>query len=177
MTTLREIKSWGYNRGYNIGKNCDLIDIGSYVDRHIMGKSENVKVTTDNWFEVHTNIAWDCESGNREFSPFEFTAHEINEYEFKKGYSDAWLEFEEAIERGINRALRERWKSISWSKQDYARGFDGSVDLFNACWRKLLAYSKGSEVDFNQNIEVERLLDEFTSELVNDSSSRFYIYG
>jgi hypothetical protein len=178
MIMLKEIKSGGYNRGYRIGKDCDLIDIGSYVDRHIMDESENVKVTTQNWFEVHTNIAWDCESGNREYSPFEFLAHEINEYENKKGFSgDAWLVFDEAIGRGINRALRERWKSISWSKKDYAKGFDGSIDLFNACWRKLLAYSKGSGVDFNENLEVERLLEEFASELVNDSSSRFYIYG
>jgi hypothetical protein len=177
MTSLREIISWGYNRGYRMATDCDLIDIGNYVDRHIMGESENVKVTTQNWLDVHTNIAWDCETHNREFSPFEFTAHAINQYEYEKENGDAWLEFEEAIGRGISRALRERWKSIAWTKKDYAKSFDGSIDLFNACWRKLLAYSKGSEVDFNQNIEVERLLEEFASELVNDSSSRFYIYG
>jgi hypothetical protein len=178
MTTLREIKSWGYNRGYRIGKDCDLIDIGDYVDRHIMGESENVKVTSQNWLDVHTNIAWDCESGNREFSPFEFTAHEINEYEFKKGYSDAWLEFEEAIERGINRALRERWKSVQFTKEDYWKSFDGSRDLFDTVWRKLRSYAKSSiNLDWNDNKEVEQWLDTLASELVNDSSSRFYIYG
>jgi hypothetical protein len=178
MTTLREIKSWGYNRGYRIGKDCELIDIGGYVDRYIMGESRDVKVTSQNWLDVHTAIAYDCESDNRGYSPFEFTAYDINEYESKKeSHGDAWNVFDEAIGRGIKRALRERWKSISWSKKDYARAFDGSVDLFNACWRKLLAYSKDIEVDFNQNIEVERLLEEFASELVNDSSSRFYIYG
>jgi hypothetical protein len=112
MTTLKEIKSWGYNRGFRIGKDCDLIDIGNYVDSYIMDESENVEVTTQNWFDVHTNLAWDCEAGNRLFSPFEFTAHEINEYEYKKGCGDTWLAYEEAIGRGIKRALRERWKSI-----------------------------------------------------------------
>jgi hypothetical protein len=113
MTTLKEIKSGGYNRGYRIGKDCDLIDIGDYCDGTISGTGKREKVTSDNWYEIHSNIAWDCESGNREFSPFEFLAHEINEYENKKGFSgDAWLVFDEAISRGIAKALKERWKSI-----------------------------------------------------------------
>lgn len=179
MTTLKEIKSGGYNRGYRIGKNCDLVDVGNFVDKYIMGESENVKVTTDNWFDVHTALAYDCESGNREYSPFESLAYEINEYEDKKGWSgDAWNLFDEAIGRGICKALKERWKSIAWSKKDYAKSFNGSVDLFNAVWRKFLAYQSATgEPDTNENIEVERLLEEFASELVNDSTSRFYIYG
>jgi hypothetical protein len=179
MTTLKEIKSWGYNRGYRIGGDCDLIDIGDYVDKYIMGESENVRVTTQNWFDVHTAIAYDCESGNREYSPFESLAHEINEYENKKGWSgDAWQEFDEAIGRGIRKALKERWKSIRMTKQDYAKSFDGSVDLFNAVWRKFIAYQSATgEPDINENIEVERLLESITSELVNNPSSRFYIYG
>lgn len=179
MTTIKEIKSWGYNRGYNIVKSIDLVDIGDYGDGQFLDERENVKITSNNWLEFHTNIAYEYESGNREFSPFEFLAHDINEYEDKKdSHGDAWLEFDEAIVRGINRALCERWKSIRMTKKDYARGFDGSFDLFNAVWRKFLAYQSATgEPDINENIEVERLLEEFASELVNDSSSRFYIHG
>jgi hypothetical protein len=174
----REIIAEGLQRGYSIAKNIDLVDIGDYGDGQFLDEREKVRITSQNWLEFHTNIAYECESQDRQFSPFEFLANDINATEDNPRLKfEPWREFEKAIERGINRALRERWKSISWSKKDYARGFDGSVDLFNACWRKLLAYSKGSEVDFNQNIEVERLLEEFASELVNDSSSRFYIYG
>jgi hypothetical protein len=174
----RKIIAEGLNRGYNVAKNIDLIDIGDYCDGEVLQTGKRERVTSDNWLEVHTNIAYECESNDRQFSPFEFLANDINITEDNPRVKfEPWMEFDEAIGRGINRALRERWKSISWSKKDYARAFDGSVDLFNACWRKLLAYSKGSEVDFNQNIEVERLLEEFASELVNDSSSRFYIYG
>ena len=174
----REIIAEGLQRGYNIAKNIDLIDIGDYGDGQFLDEREKVRITSQNWLEFHTNIAYECESQDRQFSPFEFLANDINTTEDNPRVKfEPWLEFDEAISRGIRKALEERWKSISWSKKDYARGFDGSVDLFNACWRKLLAYSKGSEVDFNQNIEVERLLEEFASELVNDSSSRFYIYG
>ena len=179
MITLRDIRSDGYNRGYSIGKDCDLVDVGNFVDKYIMGESEAVKVTTDNWFDVHAAISYDCESGNREYSPFELLAYEINEYENKKGWSgDAWNVFDEAIGRGISKALKERWKSIRMTKKDYAKSFDGSVDLFNAVWRKFLAYQSATgKPDINENIEVERLLEEFASELVNDSSSRFYIHG
>jgi len=179
MITLRDIRSDGYNRGYRIGKDCDLVDVGNYVDRHIVGESEDVKVTTDNWFDVHTAIAYDCESNNRYSSPFEFLAYEINEYENKKGwYGDAWLVFDEAIGRGISKALKERWKSISFTKEDYAKSFDGSRDLFDTVWRKLRSYAKSSiDLDWNDNNEVENWLDTLSSELVNDSSSRFYIHG
>jgi hypothetical protein len=174
----REIIAEGLQRGYNIAKNIDLIDIGDYGDGQFLDEREKVRITSQNWLEFHTNIAYECESQDRQFSPFEFLANDINDTEDNPRVKfEPWFEFDEAIGRGIRKALKERWKSVAWSKKDYARGFDGSLDLFNACWRKLLAYSKGSEVDFNQNIEVERLLEEFASELVNDSSSRFYIYG
>jgi hypothetical protein len=179
MTTLREIKSWGYNRGYSVAKNIDLIDIGDYGDGQFLDERGKVKITSDNWLEFHANIAYECESNDRQFSPFEFLANDINATEDNPRVKfEPWFEFDGAITRGIRKALKERWKSISWSKKDYARGFDGSIDLFNACWRKLLAYQSATgEPDINENLEVERLLEEFASELVNDSSSRFYIYG
>lgn len=175
----RQIIAEGFNRGYSIAKSIDLIDIGDYADKHIMDWTENVKVTTQNWFEVHEAIAYDCESGNRQYSPFEFVAYDINSYEAKKGWSgDAWIEFDDAISRGINKALKERWKSVAWTKEDYAKSFDGSRDLFDTVWRKLRSYAKSSiDLDWNDNKEVEQWLEALASELVNDSTSRFYIYG
>ena len=178
MTTLKEIKSLGYNRGYRIGRDCDLIDIGNYVDKYIMGESENVKVTSSNWLDVHTAIISDCESSNRGYSPFESLAHDINEYENKKGWSgDAWREFDEAISRGINRALRERWKSIRMTKEDYWKTFEGSRDLFDECWKLLRREAKHTEIDFNDNKDIEDRLESTASQFVNNPSSRFYIYG
>ena len=175
----REIITEGLQRGYSVAKNIDLVDIGDYCDRDVLQTSERVKVTSDNWLEVHMNIASECESNARQFSPFEFLAHDINATDDNPRVKfEPWLEFDAAIGRGIAKALKERWKDISRSKKDYARDFDGSVDLFNAVWRKFLDYQSATgEPDINDSDEVELLLGQFASELVNDSSSRFYLYG
>ena len=174
----REIRAEGLKRGYSIAKNIDLIDIGDYCDGEVLQTGKREKITTDNWFEAHTNIAYECESNDRSFSPFEFLAHDINEYSNKSGNDAAWNEFDDAISRGIRKALKERWKSVQFTKEDYWKTFDGSRDLFNTVWRKLRSYAKGSiDLDWNDNKEVEQWLDTLSSELVNDSTSRFYIYG
>ena len=173
----REIVGSGLYRGYSIGNNIDVIDIGDYVDGRFADESKNVKVTTDNWHDVHENIAYECESNDRSFSPFEHTAHDINQYEDKFD-RDAWGEFDEAITRGIRKALKKRWLSVTFSKDDYWKSFEGSRELFNSCWCKLRKYAKSSiDLDFNENQEVERWLEQLSSELVNDSTSRFYIHG
>ena len=172
----REIIAEGLNRGYSIAKNIDLIDIGDYGDGQFLDERENVKITSNNWLEFHTNIAYECESNDRSFSPFEFLAHDINEYSDKSG-NDAWNHFDEAISRGISKALKERWKSVQFTKEDYWKSFDGSRDLFDTVWRKLRRYAKSTNLDWNDNNEVENWLDTLSSELVNDSSSRFYIHG
>ena len=167
----REIISAGFVRGYNVAQNIELVDIGDYCDRE--------KVTSANWLEVHTNIAWECESNNRQFSPFEFLAYDINATDDNPRVKfDPWYEFDEAIRRGIAKALKQRWKSIRMTKERYRKSFSGSSDLFNVCWRKLLSYAKSSiDLDWHDSEEVERWLSVLSSELVNDSSSRFYIYG
>lgn len=114
----REIIAKGFARGYSIAKSIDLIDIGDYCDGEVLQTGKREKITTDNWFEAHTNIAYECESQDRQFSPFEFLANDINNYEYKYN-REGWIEFDEAISRGINKALKERWKSVAWTKEDF----------------------------------------------------------
>lgn len=109
----REIIAEGLQRGYSIAKSIDLVDIGDYGDGQFLDERKRVKITSDNWLEFHTNYAYECESDDRQFSPFEFLANAINETEDNPRVKfEPWLEFDEAIGRGINKALRERWKSI-----------------------------------------------------------------
>ena len=175
----REIITEGLQRGYNIVKSIDLVDIGDYGDGQFLDERENVKITSNNWLEFHTNYAYECESDDRQFSPFEYLANDINATEDNPRVKfEPWLEFDEAIGRGIRKALKERWKSVQFTKEDYWKSFDGSRDLFDAVWHKLKSYAKSSiDLDWGDNKEVEQWLDTLSSELVNDSSSRFYIYG
>ena len=173
----RQIIAEGLQRGYNVAKNIDLVDVGDYGDGQYLDEREKVKITSDNWLEFHTNYAYECEDSDRQFSPFEYLAKDINNYEYKYN-REGWIEFDKAIGRGIIKALKERWKSISWSKEDYWKNFDGSRDLFEAVWRKLRSYAKSSiNLDWNDNKEVEQWLESLASEFVNDPESRFYIYG
>ena len=172
-----QIISEGFNRGYSIAKSIDLVDIGHYGDGQYLDEHEKVKITSDNWLEFHTSYAYECEDSDRQFSPFEYLAKDINNYEYKYN-REGWIEFDKAIGRGIRKALKERWKSISWSKEDYWKNFDGSRDLFESVWRKLRSYAKSSiDLDWNDNKEVEQWLESLASEFVNDPESRFYIYG
>ena len=173
----REIIATGLQRGYSIAKSIDLVDIGDYGDGEFLDSLERVKITSDNWLEFHANYAYECESQDRQFSPFEDLANDINNYEYKYN-REGWIEFDEAISRGINKALKELWKSVQLTKEDYWKSFDGSRDLFDTVWRKLRSYAKSSiNLDWNNNKEVESWLETLASESVNDSSSRFYIYG
>jgi hypothetical protein len=47
-----------------------------------------------------------------------------------------------------------------------------SDSLFNAAWRDIIMFSGSSEID-----DLDALYDSIVSEMVNDSNSRFYIYG
>jgi hypothetical protein len=47
-----------------------------------------------------------------------------------------------------------------------------SDSLFNAVWRKITWFNRESEID-----DIDGLYDSIVSEKVNDSNSRFYIYG
>lgn len=173
----RQIIAEGLNRGYSIAKNIDLIDIGSYIDGYHIGEHGKVKVTTQNWFDIHINLANSSEDTDRSFTPFEYLAHDLNVLSDTKSY-DVWSVFDEAVCKGQVKALKERWKSVQFTKEDYWKSFDGSRDLFDTVWRKLRRYAKSSiNLDWNDNKEVEQWLDTLSSELVNDSSSRFYIYG
>jgi len=56
------------------------------------------------------------------------------------------------------------------TKSEARRTFDGSNELFEACWRE---YSKNEEY-FDDTPSV---LEMIASEKVNNPKSRFYIYG
>lgn len=73
---LRSAYLDGWNHGYGIA--CHNVPtIGDEVWSDSLGR---VTVDADNIREVHADACWQAESGSRDYSPFEFTAHEFNEY-------------------------------------------------------------------------------------------------
>lgn len=59
-------------------------------------------VTVDNCEEVWTVVAGDCESNNRQYSPWEFVADAINRHEESEG---GWEAYNEGIYEGMEAAL------------------------------------------------------------------------
>ena len=59
----------------------------------------------------------------------------------------------------------------------YRRQFDGGNKLFAECWRRYKHFMLSS-IDYpGSDEDVMSWLDSIASELVNDSSSKFYIHG
>ena len=57
-------------------------------------------------------------------------------------------------------------------KSELRKTFDGSDDLFNACWRRV-----GRSIAEGYFDDPADALDQTANELVNDPDSRFFIFG
>lgn len=124
------IRQAGYDRGYSVATIIDWPEIGEEVLTEADGK---IVVEEDNFEDVFLSICYDAESGNRQFSPFEFTARELNNLQAgmhqkhfayaaeivpypddgsclpEKEY-DVWDVFEEGIYEGFRVGFKERSK-------------------------------------------------------------------
>lgn len=70
----------------------------------------------------------------------------------------------------INKANRSDLLKIK--KQLRQDNKEDSLRLFNAAWRSILEFSRGSEID-----DLQGLYNQIVSEKINNPKSSFYIYG
>lgn len=100
----RETRKAGYESGWNVASWQDMPAIGETLPPHIdyvgIGKIEDVSAQVDAW----EMLCRESESNGRDFSPFEFTAHDINSSHDPDGL---WQAFDDGIEAGI-RAYRRK---------------------------------------------------------------------
>jgi hypothetical protein len=122
MTTKQDIKEWGYGHAQGIPEN-------NYKEPFEHCVEQGSKWPDDQEFIQSTafNEFYDAESNSRQFSPFEFTAKELNDMTDSKPY-DPWGVFEE----GIHKYFREWWKSeaeLRWHEVEAefkaSENFDG----------------------------------------------------
>lgn len=91
-----ELYEAGKERGYNIALHAEVPVIG-----------DNGIDDTDDVKDVFFDRCHDAEENNRSFTPFEFTAKEINE---REDAMEAWESFDEGISDGFDDV---------WQKQKY----------------------------------------------------------
>lgn len=103
---ISDIYLAGYSRGWNCASWQDIPEIGSTVRTDADGE---VDIEDENdQADVMSSLAFEAESNDRDFSPFEFTAKELNDREDSEG---AWEAFEAGISDGISANIASRFKS------------------------------------------------------------------
>jgi len=98
----------GWNHGHGIA--CHNVpSIGDAIDRSIDWVGLGKTVTAENIAEYHECLCYAAEINSREYSPFEFIAHEFNE-------SDDANELWEAFESGVADSIRFDLKGYSYAE-------------------------------------------------------------
>ncbi len=112
--TLSNSYKMGWNHGHGIA--CHNVPkLGAKIFTDGMGR---VTVDSENIREVHESICYEAEINSRDFSPFEFTAHELNslddeENENEISSEEAWEAFEAGTSDAISADL------ATYSDEDY----------------------------------------------------------
>lgn len=103
----REAYRMGYQRGWNCASWVDVPEIGSTLPRHVdwvgIGTIEDEAGQRD----AMELLAGEAESGDRDFSPFEHTAHAFNE---ARNGEALWERFDAGIAKGIRDCIAKRFK-------------------------------------------------------------------
>jgi len=103
----REAYNLGYERGYNGASWQDMPEIGSTLPRDVDWIGIETVETVYEQIEAWEMLCGEAESHSRDFTPFEFTAHDLNESRDPEGY---WEAFDEGIYKGMLAYRRKHFK-------------------------------------------------------------------
>lgn len=75
-----EVLADAYRRGWNHGHGLACHNVPVLGETYWTEAEGKITATVDDIRDVHAALCYAAESNSRQFSPFEFTAHEFNEY-------------------------------------------------------------------------------------------------
>lgn len=105
--TTKDAYERGFERGFNCASWQNLPEIGTKL---FLDSEGRITVDEDNQWGIVTSLAYESESNDRCYSPFEFTASEFN----KARNSEArWEAFDAGISDGISANIDERMKQYA----------------------------------------------------------------
>jgi len=93
-----EVYREGFDRGYKIASWNDLPEIGETIRKDLDWIGIGTIESKGDALEAFDMLCHEAESINRQYSPFEHTAHAINE---REDSDDIWEAFDEGISEGI----------------------------------------------------------------------------
>lgn len=100
--TLRDAFTDGFERGYNCASWQDLPEVGQKLWTEADGR---VEVDEDNQWELVESMAFESESTDRSYSPFE---HRAAQYNRAKNSEALWEAFDAGISSGVFANVAER---------------------------------------------------------------------
>lgn len=111
--TLSSAYRSGYNRGHGIA--CHNVPtLGENILSDSLGR---VTVDAENIREIHQDSCFSAEMNGRDFSPFEFLAHELNSLDDEENSETSSDEAWEAYEQGVSDAISA--DLATYSDEDY----------------------------------------------------------
>jgi len=111
---IKDMRELGYNRGWNVASWQDMPNIGDAIPLHLDWIGIGTIDSVEDQIEAWEMFCFDAESNDRDFSPFEFTAHDINESNDPERY---WEAFDNGITDGI-RAYRRKHHKLADMRRD-----------------------------------------------------------
>jgi hypothetical protein len=105
--TRNEVYQAGVDRGRSVASWVDLPEMGTVVRPFELPDFNGEIETVDNAAEVFHSQAYEAELNDRQFSPFEFTAADLNAVDGTADF-EVWEVFEEGISDGIHAEWESR---------------------------------------------------------------------
>jgi len=105
--TTKDAYERGFERGFNCASWQDLPEIGISLFTDSDGR---ITVDEDNQWDVVQSLAYESESNDRCYSPFEFTASEFNK---ARNSESRWEAFDAGISDGIGANISERMNALA----------------------------------------------------------------
>ena len=112
----RDAWARGWNHGHGIAC-CNVPAIGDKIDRSVDWVGLGKAVDADNIREYHQCLCYAAEGNSRQYSPFEFTAHDFNEAGEGDENTPSSEELWDAFEQGTNAAIEA--DLATYTDEDY----------------------------------------------------------
>lgn len=112
---LREARALGRERGWNVASWQDMPAIGETLCRSVDWIGIGTIETVEEQIEAFEALCCASDSNARQFSPFEFTAAEINGSRDPDGL---WEAFDDGIRQGIHAYRRRHYPLKSLRKEE-----------------------------------------------------------
>lgn len=107
--STNETLSNAYARGWNHGHGIACHNVPELGENYRLDSLGRITCDSENIREIHEAICYEAELNSRDFSPFEFTAHEFNtigdDEESETTSEEAWEAFEEGVGDSIRNDL------------------------------------------------------------------------